>query len=136
MASVSKKCKRNALDIQQKRDIVCYHDNHPKASHQQVADHFTTQWSSDVKRRTVGDILNQRDKWQNVSGDTSLPCSKRLKLAKYGDLEEALWLWFSNKHAQNLVLTDEILRVKSMDFGKELGITDFAYSNGWLHRFK
>jgi len=51
---------------------VCYHNNHPKASQQQIADHFSTLWSSDAKHRTVDDILNQRDKWQNVSGSHKL----------------------------------------------------------------
>ena len=64
MASiVSKKRKRNLhLHVNQKRDIVTYHDEHPKASQQQIAVHFSTLWSNDVKRRTVGDILSQRDK--------------------------------------------------------------------------
>lgn len=134
MESVSRKRKRNALDIHQKKDIVDYHDNHPKKSHQQLAEHFSTLWSIDMKRRTVGDILSQRDKW--AAHNNVQPAAKRIKCAKHVDLEEALWIWFCNKRALNVVLTDDILRVKAMDFGKELGVTDFAYSNGWLHRFK
>ena len=130
MVTVSRKRKRTALDIDQKQRIISYYDK-TKSSQQQIANHFSTLWSMDIARRTVGDILSQRDKW--LSDNTA----KRTKgHAKHTDLEQALWLWFSNKRAQNVVLTDEIVRAKAKDFGRELGVIDFSYSNGWLHRFK
>jgi len=42
MATESRKRKRTALDLQQKKNIVEYHDE--KCSHQQIADHFSTLW--------------------------------------------------------------------------------------------
>ena len=53
----------------------------------------------------------------------------------FGYLEDALWLWGANKRVQNVALSDEIVRSKAKYFGKELGITEYSYSNGWLHRF-
>ena len=52
------------------------------------------------------------------------------------DMESALYLWFINAHAQNIIIMDNILREKAKRFGNELGITEFGYSNGWLTRFK
>ena len=34
------------------------------------------------------------------------------------------------------MLTDEILRSKVKDFGKDMNIKEFSYFNGWLLRFK
>ena len=106
MAAVSRKRKRTALDIHQKQDIISYYDSKPK-THQQIADHFPTLWSTEVKRRTVGDIISHREKWLAVN--TSLPGAKRVKLAMHGDLEDVLWLWFVNKRVQNVVLSDEVV---------------------------
>ena len=46
------------------------------------------------------------------------------------DMESALYLWFTNARAQNITITDGILREKAKSFGNELGITEFGYSNG------
>ena len=132
--TMSHKRKRTVFSINQKQEIICYQDKHPNASHQTIADHFATVWGVEVKRRTVGDIIQQRDKWLSL-GQLE-PAAKRQKTAKHTDLEQALWLWFSNFRAQNGVITDDILRAKAKKFGAELGISDFSYSNGWLHRFK
>ena len=118
---MSHKRKRTAFSINQKQEIICYQDKHPNASHQTIADHFATVWGVEVKRRTVGDIIQQRDKWLSL-GQLE-PAAKRQKTAKHTDLEQALWLWFSNFRAQNGVVTDDILRAKAKQFGAELGIS-------------
>ena len=100
MAAISRKRKHTPLDIHQKQDIISYYDSKPKTSHQQMADHFSTLWSTEVKRRTVGSIISHHEKW--LPANTSLPGAKRIKLAMHGDLEDALWLWFTNKRVQNV----------------------------------
>jgi len=45
-------------------------------------------------------------------------------------------LWISSARSQNVVVTDAILREKAKNYGCDLGIDDFQYSNGWLQRFK
>ena len=61
---------------------------------------------------------------------------KRHRSAMHKDMESALYLWFTNARAQNIIITDDILREKAKRFGNELGITEFGYSNGWFTRFK
>ena len=124
----SRKRKRIVLKPLKKADIVNYANQHPKASQQDVANHFTALWEYHVNRRTVGDILARREKWQSV--DASAP--KISRQAKEPQLEDALFMWFTNARAQNVILTDAILRFKAQQFGEELGVIDFAYSNGWL----
>ena len=131
----SRKRKRCTFSLSQKQDVIRYHEKHAKASQQAIADHFSVVWACDVKRRTIGDILQQRDKLMAI--DTSdMHAAKRQRTAKHTDLEEALFLWFSDIRAKNAIVTDDILREKAKQFGVELNITDFSYSNGWLHRFK
>lgn len=47
----------------QKREICAYSDLKRKASQQDIADYFTWLWGFEMKRRTVGDILSEREKW-------------------------------------------------------------------------
>ena len=129
----SRKRKRLVLDSSRKREIVKYAELHSKCSQQDIANHFSVLWDYDVKRRTVGDILSQKNKWN--TDDNERPFKMR-KLAKHSDMEEALFLWFSNVRSKNVTVTDDILRAKAKEFGKELNVSDFAYSNGWLQRFK
>jgi len=56
MAAVSRKRKRTALDIHQKQNIISYYDSKPKTSHQQIADHFSTLWFTEVKHRNKASI--------------------------------------------------------------------------------
>jgi hypothetical protein len=56
----SLKRKRNLLDDKQKREIISYAKENQKLTQQQIADNLTIKWDLPIKRRTVGDILNQK----------------------------------------------------------------------------
>ncbi|KAL5011903.1 hypothetical protein ScPMuIL_010454 [Solemya velum] len=129
----SRKRKRTSLDVGQKREIINYAIQAPKSTQQKIADHFSALWDVEVKRRTVSDILSQKDKFDDENIEQS---AKKQKTAKHADLEEALFLWFSHARSQNIPKTDKILREKAKHFGKQFDISDFSYSNGWLQRFK
>ncbi|XP_030007197.1 tigger transposable element-derived protein 6-like [Sphaeramia orbicularis] len=86
-----------------------------------------------MKRRTVGDILAQKEKWLESTDDNPF---RRNRQAKNEGMEKALFLWFSGARARNLPVTDDVLRAKGKELGEKLGVTDFAYSSGWLTRFK
>jgi len=47
-----------------------------------------------------------------------------------------LQIWFMMARSQNVIINDAVLREKAKQFGSELDVTDFQYSNGWLQRFK
>ena len=121
------------ISISQKQEVLKYQSDNPKASQQSVGNHFSVVWRCEVKRRTVGDMLQNRDKW--LAQDCE-PGAKKLKTAKHSDLEETLFLWFSNVCDKNGIITDDILREKAKELGEEFNINDFTYSNGWLYRFK
>jgi len=100
------KRKRILLDFRQKREIVDYFTNHPKCTQQQIADYFTTLWDVPVKRRTVGDILANKESY-DTDDDQGTP-HKRHRSAMREDMESALYLWFTNARAQNIIITDDI----------------------------
>ena len=112
-----------------------YSKLHPTSSQQELANHFTTLWNIDVKRRTVGDILLKSNQFENDDNE-NVPPRKRHRSAHYADMESALFIWFTNARAQNIPISEEILKTKARQFGEEMGITEFSYSNGWLTRFK
>jgi transposase len=60
----SLKRKRNLLDGKQKREIISYAKENQKLTQQQIADNLTIKWDLPIKR-TVGDILNQKEFYES-----------------------------------------------------------------------
>ena len=73
MSCLKRKC--NLLDDTQKREIISYAKENPKLTHQQIADNLTIKWDLPIKRRTVGDILNQKEFYE--SDNEGSPSRKR-----------------------------------------------------------
>ena len=128
----SLKRKLFCLNAEQKKEICIYHTNNSSKTQQEIATVFSAKFGETVSRRSVGDIIASKEKWMQSHG----PNSKKLRLGQHSNLDSALQLWFATARSQNAVITDAILREKAKQFGNELGITDFQYSNGWLQRFK
>ena len=122
------------LNSEQKKEICVYHSNNQSKTHKDIADVFSVRFNQPVSRRTVSDILAAKEKWMDVSCNCN--ASKKQRLGKHQDLEAALQVWFASSRSQNVVITDAVLREKAKQFGADLGVTDFQYSNGWLQRFK
>ena len=80
----------------------------------------------------ISDILRSSEKWLSLEDSVSTKKSE----GHYGQLEEALWLWFGSIRSRNLAISDEMLRVKAKEFGEVMGITGLTYSSGWLQGFK
>jgi len=58
--------KRNLLDFKQKHEIIDYAVKHPKALGQQITDYFSIFRELPVKRRTVRDILSNKETYESV----------------------------------------------------------------------
>ena len=132
------KSKRVILDVKQKLEIIKYHECNPKRSQQEISNYFTELWKIDVKRRTVGDIIHTSGKKRTRDSELEVSSSprKRIRMAHHENMEDALYMWFTNARAKNVPVTDDILKLKAKKFGDDLGVNDFKYSNGWLNRFK
>ena len=134
MSTPPAKRKRVEVSASLKKDICLYKDKNPKATLAEIGTHFQTSHGHNLGRSTISDILKARDKWINVaecSGDLT-----RARHAKHDRLEKALFLWLGDMNSQNAVVNDEMLIEKAKKLGFELQVSDFAYSRGWLARFK
>lgn len=61
---------------------------------------------------------------------------KKLKAATYGDVDEAVFKWFTDIRAKDIPVSGAVLQQKARDFACLLGCDDFKASTGWLHKFK
>lgn len=83
---------------------------------------------------TVGDIKFAH-RFENEDSENELS-RKHHRSAHYADMESPIFTRFTNARAQNIPISEAKLKTKVRQFGEEMGITEFSYSNGWLTRFK
>ncbi|UYV80325.1 hypothetical protein LAZ67_18002420 [Cordylochernes scorpioides] len=118
----SQKCKLESITIEKKE--IC---QLARMSKNEIGERFS------LPRTTVRDILTQAEKWENYT----VGSSKRQRVGKFSDLEDALFNWFTQKRANNIIITDDLLREKAKKLGEQLDVPEnFTYSSGWLQRFK
>lgn len=125
---------RNRLNGSQKKEVIKFWMRNKKMPHNEIATYFSRLFSIQIARRTIGDIIANKEKWLNSCKifDNSTTC----RPPKHPELEEALYIWFIQKREQNAILNQEILIGKAKEFSNKLGITAFNFSNGWLEKFK
>ena len=118
------------LSLSKKVDIVEKGDRSRSA----IAEEFC------IARSTVTFLYSMRKdiREHGEAFDSSKFCStrKRLRLAKYSDIEDALLLWFNQARCMNVPVSGTILQVKAQELALALGHRDFRCSSGWLERFK
>jgi hypothetical protein len=124
--------KRAVLSVGEKKNVCAYKEQNPSASQQNIADYFSQLWGKPISRRCVGDILSEKEKWENERCESV----KRLKGAKHEDLEDALIIWIGQVNARNGTATDGVIKQQAKVIGQRMGVKNFVYSSGWLHRFK
>ncbi|XP_069361127.1 tigger transposable element-derived protein 2-like [Maniola hyperantus] len=61
---------------------------------------------------------------------------KRKKVAEYSSIENYLLEWITKDYDTNIPISGGLIRKKSKEFAKLLGIENFLCSNGWLCSFK
>ena len=134
MSQPPAKRRRTQFSIAEKKEIVAYKTDHPKSTQDDIAAHFAREWGKQVGRSTVSDILRDKEKWTSTpkDGDSSL----RQRMGRHDNLEQALFLWFNDVRAKNAIINDDMLIEKAKTYGNQLGVQDFAYSKGWLQKFK
>ncbi|KAH8029386.1 hypothetical protein HPB51_000040 [Rhipicephalus microplus] len=61
---------------------------------------------------------------------------KRMRTAAFEVVERAVFKWFSDTWAVNLLMSDAMLQTKASYFAWIMGYDNFVGSSGWLQRFK
>ena len=121
---------RNCLSLKQRLEMINYAKNHPKEGYRRVAEKFgigRTQAQKTLKEKEV--ILTEYENNMHL-------CKKRVRSAKYSDVNEALWKWCTRCRESNIPVDGTMLQEEALLIAEKLGISGFAASNGWLQRFK
>lgn len=61
---------------------------------------------------------------------------KRTTGAKYGDVDDAVYMWYQQKHSAGVPVRGVELQAAAERFAQCFGRTDFKASTGWLFRFR
>ena len=62
---------------------------------------------------------------------------KRLRHAKYVELEKALYVWFLKQRTNKVIVTNESIKMKAKEIYRNMGLEgNFLISDGWITNFK
>ena len=131
--SKDKPKKRKIIDIETKLEII------DKAK--DVKNTITSLSKQyDLPISTISTILNKQnqEKWQALYQNNLVqPNQKRIKRAKYDDLDQALDFWFTQaKSFNNASIDGPLIKAQALKYATMLGNLEFKASNGWLDCFK
>ncbi|XP_046571298.1 tigger transposable element-derived protein 6-like [Haliotis rubra] len=132
--STPSKRARVELTPQTKKDICLFKQSKPKVTQGEVITYAVEKFGLKIGRSTVSDMLKDSTKWLAVP--SSVTSTSRNRKPKQEELENALFLWFTDVRSRDVMLNDELLKTQAKELGDRLGVLDFSYSTGWLNRFK
>lgn len=110
--------------------MINYAKNHPKEGYSKVVEKFG------ISRTQAQKILKEKEVILTEYENNMQSGKKRVRSAKYSDVNEALWEWYTRCRESNIPVDGTMLQQEALLIAEELGITGFTTSNGWLQRFK
>jgi predicted XRE-type DNA-binding protein len=131
MSTESKKTK-NAIDLKTKQKILNEVDRN-EFSKTKIAAKFG------IPKSTLSTIIKNRKTIDEVVASGAITGHrKRLRTAKYEDVEEELLQWFNHTRSSNIPLSGPIVQEKAKEIARTYGIEvdEFSSSSGWLWRFQ
>lgn len=123
--------KRKCMSLQQRVEMIRYAKDHPKEGYRKIAEKFgigRTQAHTILKERKEILALYERNSLSNQQ--------KRVRSARYSDVNEALWQWYVICRNSNIPVSGTMLQEEGLLIAEKLGVRGFAASNGWLESFK
>src|SRR5438046_198621 len=90
----------------------------------------------DVSEGMISDILKAKDRWLAVDLNSFQTSLQREKNVPFPIIEEALALWVESALQAGLVINDDILSSKALEFAFLCKENKFKGSNGWINNFK
>lgn len=114
--------KLKTLTAIKKKELCEYKLSNPSKSHEAIAELF------EISKSTVGDILNNKEKWLAVAENSADANKKRGRGGEWPQLEEALLIWVNLANEANHTVTGAILSQKAAQFARRLDISDFKSS--------
>jgi hypothetical protein len=135
-ASDKKKRLKVELTIPQKWEIIEYSKKFPNVKQKSMILKFNKEFNTTIPSSTMSDILKPDNIRKLEKLDNVDDFNKRIREAKYPDLDKCLYLWYSEQVRNHIPVSDDMLREEAIEFGKMLGLVTFNYSKGYIHRFK
>ena len=77
------------------------------------------------------DILKQ---W--AAGESSSKKYTKVRKTGYEEIDKVVWEWFTRARAKNIPVTGRLIQERAIMYASELGIDQFAGSNGWLEKWQ
>ena len=88
-----------------------------------------------VGRTQINDINKKKRKIEDEFEKNANPDSKRTCHRTYEDINNLTWTWFQDVRIRKFQISGPLIQERALSFAKELGITTFKGSNGWLGSF-
>src|SRR5688572_809405 len=126
----SLKKKRKSFTIAQKKEICLKKMACPFLKQKDLVQEY------EVSEGMISDILKAKEQWLAVDLNSHQAGLKREKKVPFPNIEEALTIWVENALQVGLIITDNILSTKVLEFAFLLGENNFKGSNGWVDNFK
>lgn len=122
-------CKRKDLTLKEKIDVLEYATAN-KCTQLELSKKFQ------ISQAQVSKLLKNKEKILNAIKRNANPNLKRQRSGKEAAIEDALLRWFYEVQALNAPINGIILSQKAEDIARELNISNFKVTNGWLCRWK
>ena len=81
-------------------------------------------------------ILTTLKRKQEYLDDFEMNAPKKKRKEKHGDINKLCWDFFCECAAKSVPCSGHTLQEVALKFARELGVTEFKASNGWLDSFK
>ncbi|KAF6204895.1 hypothetical protein GE061_019059 [Apolygus lucorum] len=123
------KRKLNMLSLSEKLELIRAVEGCPGKTNNQFAKEFR------IPPATMSRIMKEKHKIMQVAMQGHAK-RKRLRPAKYPELEKKLMAWLCNSQEIEAPVSGKYLKIKAMQVASLLKINNFVASNGWLEGFK
>ena len=123
-----RKCK--FLTAAQKKEVCLKKISSPFLKNKDLASEY------DVSEGMICDILKAKDRWLAVDLNSYQASLRRERKLPFIKIEEALALWVEKALEANIIISDNILSTKALDFAFLCNEDKFKASDGWVDNFK
>ena len=88
-----------------------------------------------VPKNTVSTWVKNKEKLLSALEKSS--CKRRkIRESNYADVDNVVFKWFLSQRSKSIPIDGTLIKEKAIKYAKELRITDFKASDGWLGRWK
>ena len=123
--------KKKTLRLNEKIDVITYHEKHPKLVSHAIATNFG------VGRTQIQNILKHKNELKTEYEENQPSTRKhRLCTTENDDINRLTWEWFKDVVSRQLPVTGPMLQERAKLFAEQLEVHTFKGSNGWLESFR